>query len=85
MIKIYYTEYFNEFVGQFTEDKKNLIKKIIVDYCDHKKLLPRPKASSISKEIQKVAIDEAEIIIFYVDLGDAWLILNGVKIHRRAA
>jgi len=78
-------KYFNEFVESFDGDKIKLIKQIIEDYCDHKKLLPRPKASSITKEIQKVAIHEAEIIIFYVDLGAAWLILQGEKIHRRAA
>jgi len=85
MIQIHYTEYFVEFVGQFPKEKQELIKKIIEDYCDHKKLLPRPKASAISKEIQKVAIHEADIVIFYVDYSVSWLILKGVKIHERAA
>lgn len=85
MIKIYYTERFDKFVKQFQKDKQDLIKKIIEGYCDHKIPLPRPKQSAIIKEIQKVAIHEVGIVIFYVDLDDTWLVLNGVKMFDRVA
>ena len=85
MIKILYTENFNKFVKKFSDEKQKLIKKIIEDYCDHKKLLPRPKASAIRKEIKKVALYEADVVIFYLELDDAWLILTGVENFERAA
>lgn len=85
MIKVDFTEYFDVFLKQFDTDKQELIKKIILDYCDHKKLLPRPKPSPFRKDIQKVALHEAGVVIFYCDFGDMWLILTGVVIHDRAA
>ena len=85
MIKIYYTENFDEFVKKFPKEKQDLIKKIIEDYCDHNILLPRPKSSAISGEIQKVAILPANVVIFYLELDDTWLILTGVEMFERVA
>jgi len=85
MITIVYTEYFDTFLNEFDKEKQELIKKIIKDYCDHKILLPRPKSSSIKKDIQKVALHDANVIIFYVVLDDSWLILTGVEMMDRVA
>jgi len=85
MIKIYYTDDFDEFVKKFPQEKQDLIKKIIEDYCDHNVLLPRPKPSAITKEIQKVLLLHANVVIFYVVLDDTWLILTGVEVFERVA
>jgi len=85
MIKIHYTQYFDDFLNEFNTTTQDLIKKIITDYCDNKILLPRPKSSSLKKEIQKVALPDVGIVIFYLDLDDVWLILNGVKMFDRVA
>jgi len=85
MIKIYYTEYFDEFVKKFPKARQDLIKKIIEDYCDHNVLLPRPKPSAIMDEIQKVGILQANIVIFYLELDDTWVILTGVEMFERVA
>ncbi len=66
MIKIYYTENFDKFVKKFPKERQDLIKKTIEDYCDHNVLLPRPKSSAITGEIQKVAILPANVVIFYL-------------------
>ena len=85
MITIVYTEFFDVFLHQFDEQKQELIKKIIEDYCDHKILLPRPKFSSIKKDIQKVVLYDANVVIFYIVLDDSWLILTGVTMPDRVA
>ena len=85
MIKIYYTDYFDEFVKKFPKDRQDLIKKIIEDYYDHNVLLPRPKPSAITKEIQKVLLLQANVVIFYLELDDTWVILTGVEMYERAA
>ena len=85
MIKIVYTDYFAEFLKQFDINKQEAIKKIIIDYCDHRKLLPRPKSSSLRKNIKKVALSEVNVVIVYVDLDDSWLILTGFEMFERVA
>jgi len=85
MIRIFYTEYFQEFLNKFPPEKQDLIKEIIKKYCDHAVLLPRPKSSGLHKNIQKVAIPEANVIIFYVNANDTWVIFTGVEMFDRAA
>lgn len=85
MIKIIYTENFKGFLDNFDAEKQELIKKILTEYCDHQILLPRPKASSFRKDIKKVAIHESNIVVFYLELDDTWLLLTGVEMFDRAA
>ncbi len=85
MIRILYSEYFKEFLDKFPTEKQELIKEIIKKYSKHAVLLPRPKSSGIHKDIEKVAIPEAKVIIFYVNAGDTWVIFTGVKMFDRAA
>jgi hypothetical protein len=85
MIGIDYTQYFDDFLKTFDEPKQKKIKDIVQDYCDHKTLLPRPKTSTLSNGVQKVALQDVDVVLFYVDLGISWLILTGVEIPRRAA
>jgi len=85
VIRILYTEYFQEFLDKFPTEKQRLIKIIIRKYCDHAVLLPRPKRSGVHRTIQKVAIPDAKVIIFYVNAGNTWILLTGVEIFDRAA
>lgn len=85
MIHIIYTEYFKKFLDTFDTERQALTKKIIEDYCDGAILLPRPEKSRLNPEIQKVAIHDANIVIFYLELDDAWVILTGVEIPKRVA
>lgn len=85
MIKIWYTEYFDKFLKQFDDEQQELIKKIIEDYCDNKVLAPRPKHSPLKKENKKVALPNANVVIFYLELNDTWIILDGIKMFDRVA
>ena len=85
MININYTQYFQDFLDQFDQAKQDKIKDIIKDYCDHKILLPRPKPSVLSNNVQKVALQSVDVVIFYIDFGTSWLVLDGIEIHKRAA
>ena len=85
MISIVYTDTFDGFLKKFDEKKQELIKKVIIDYCDHKILLPRPKSSALRKQIQKVAIPEVGVVIFYLDLHNTWILLTGIEIFDRVA
>ncbi len=85
MIHIIYTQYFQDFLDTFDLQKQELIKKIITDYCDGAILLPRPEKSKLNPQIQKVAIHDADIVIFYVEVDGTWIILTGIEIPKRAA
>ena len=85
MIDINYTQYFADSIDQFDEEKQDQIKNIIKDYCDHKKLLPRPKTSALRRNVQKVALQDVDIVIFYIDFGTSWLVLTSVPIPKRVA
>ncbi len=85
MIRVFYTDYFQKFLDEFPTEKQDLIKEIIRKYCDHAVLLPRPKRSGVHRNIQKVAIPDAKIIIFYVNAGNTWILLTGVKMFDRVA
>ena len=85
MIHIIYTQYFQDFLDTFDQEKQELIKRVIEDYCDGAVLLPRPEKSRLNPEIKKVAIHDADIVIFYVEVDDTWAILTGIEIPDRVA
>jgi len=85
MIDITFTQYFQDFLDQYDEEKQEKIKDIVKDYCDHKKLLPRPKTSALRRNVQKVALKAVVVVIFYIDFGTSWLILTGIAIPKRVS
>ncbi|MEX0855192.1 MAG: hypothetical protein WD018_05455 [Nitrosopumilaceae archaeon] len=85
MIHIVYTQYFKDFLEQFKPEKQNLIKNIIEKYCDGAVLLPRPESSRLQPEILKVAIPEASVIMFYIEIDNTWFILTGIPMFDRVA
>jgi len=85
MIHIIYTQYFNDFLEQFKTEKQDLIKNIIEKYCDGAVLLPRPESSRLHPEVQKVALPEASVIMFYLEADNTWFILTGIKMFDRIA
>ena len=58
---------------------------MIKDYCDGAISLPQPKKSLLNSEIKKVAIHDVDIVIFYVEVDNTWIILTGVEMHDRVA
>ncbi len=86
MIEVYLSNQFTDnFLNQFTTDKQELIKKIIIEYADGKVLLPRPKDCKTKKERKKVALPDANVIVIYDDFGDRWNLIDGAKMFDRAA
>ncbi len=85
MIRILYTQDFQDFLDKLSPEKQELIKEIIKKYAEHAIVLPRPKSSVIHRAIEKVLLPEAKVVIFYVNTSDTWIILTGVEEFSRAA
>ena len=85
MVRIFYTQDFQDFLDKLTTEKQELIKETIKKYAEHAAVLPRPKSSVIHHAIEKVLLSEAKVVIFYVQTSDTLIILTGVELFDRAA
>ena len=85
-VKVGFSNFFNNFLGQFEKDEAKEIKDRIVAYANDEEPLPIPApCPTISDYRFKILIPDLKVVVYYDDFGDHWKVQEGDRYFPRAA
>lgn len=83
--KIKYSKQFDEFLDSLNDKTRaKLIVTALENYAKDPNELPRPKDCKHYANREKVAIPDANVVVFYDNLGVYWIMIDGDEFVQRA-
>ncbi len=86
MVKVIkYSNQFDVFLDELGEPRKNMINLAIIEYAKEPSRLPIPKDCEHWDNRKKVAIPEANVVVYYDEFDSHWEFIDGAEFVQRTA
>lgn len=86
MIKVIkYSKQFDNFLEELGNDKQKIIDDAIIEYAKEPSRLPIPKDCERYDNRKKVAVPDANVVIYYDEFDSHWEFIDGSEFVQRVA
>jgi len=85
MVKVIkYSKQFDDFLDGLSNPRTNIIDKAIIEYAEEPARLPIPKDCEHYDNRKKVAIPEANVVVYYDEFYSHWEFIDDAEFVQRA-
>lgn len=86
MVKVIkYSNQFDKFLEKLGEPQKSIIEKAIIEYAKEPDRLPIPRDCEYFDNRKKVAIPDANVVVYYDEFDSHWEFIDGAEFPDRAS
>lgn len=84
--KIKYSSQFDDFLDSLNDkERATVITNALENYAKDPNELPRPKDCEHYANREKVAIPDADVVVYYDNFGSYWVMVDGTEFPKRAS